>query len=82
MAHYIYGSKYIKTQVLVPVCYWTKERKASQHQPERNHVAELGRQTPDLIRWQVQVHQVVEFGDVWWDARQWVVAEVQGSEVG
>lgn len=50
--------------------------------PERDHVAQFSRQAAELIWWQVQVDQVGQLGDVWWDAGQDVVIDVQRCEVG
>lgn len=50
--------------------------------PERDHVAQLGGQAAELIGRQVQVDQVGQFGDVWWDTGQVVVVDVQCGEVG
>lgn len=50
--------------------------------PERDHVAQLGGQAAELIGRQVQVDQVGQFGDVWWETGQVVVVDVQRREVG
>lgn len=50
--------------------------------PERDHVAQFGRKAAELIGRQVQVDQVGQFGDVWRDAGQVVVIDVQRGEVG
>lgn len=50
--------------------------------PERDHVAQLGGQAAELVGRQVQVDQVGQFGDVWWETGQVVVVDVQRREVG
>lgn len=52
------------------------------HAPERDHVAQFCGQAAELIGRQVQVDQVGQFGDVWWDTGQVVVVDVQRGEVG
>lgn len=50
--------------------------------PERDHVAQFGGQTAKFIGRQVQVDQVGQLGDVWRDAGQVIVIDVQRREVG
>lgn len=50
--------------------------------PERDHVAKFGGQTAEFIGRQVQVDQVGQLGDVWRDAGQVIVIDVQRREVG
>lgn len=50
--------------------------------PERDHVAQFGRQTAEFIGRQIQVDQVGQLGDVRWDAGQVVVVDVQRRQVG
>ena len=50
--------------------------------PERDHVAQFGGQTAELIGRQVQVDQVGQLGDVGRDASQVVVVDVQRRQVG
>lgn len=50
--------------------------------PERDHVAQFGGQTAEFIGRQVQVDQVGQLGDVWRDAGQVIVIDVQRREVG
>lgn len=46
-------------QLLSLVSELRGKHKALNYPPERNHVAELSRQAPDLIGWEIQVHQVL-----------------------
>lgn len=50
--------------------------------PERNHVAQFGRQAAQLIGRQVQVDQVGQLGDVGRDSGEVVVVDVQCRQVG
>lgn len=50
--------------------------------PERDHVAQLGRQATELVGGQVQVDQVGQLGDIRRDATQVVVIDVQRRQVG
>lgn len=49
--------------------------------PERDHVAQFGGQTAELIGRQVQVDQVGQLGDVRRDAAQVVVVDVESRQV-
>lgn len=50
--------------------------------PERNHVAQFGRQAAQLIGRQVQVDQVGQLSDVGRDSGEVVVVDVQCRQVG
>lgn len=50
--------------------------------PERNHVAQFGRQAAQLIGRQVQVDQVGQLGDVGRDSGEVVIVDVQCRQVG
>ena len=50
--------------------------------PERDHVAQFGGQAAELIGRQVEEDQVGQLGDVWRDAAQVVVVDVQRRQVG
>lgn len=81
---YVFSRSVSKTcSFLIPNPKAKKKRKPGfRCGPERDHVAQLGGQAAELIGRQVQVDQVGQFGDVWWDTGQVVVVDVQRGEVG
>lgn len=72
----------ITFSVLYCSVFFLAETSHTECLPERNHIAQFGGQAAELIGRQVQVDQVGQLGDVWRDAGQVVIVDVQCSEVG
>ena len=59
----------------------TDEVVVEQQFPQVHHLPELGRQTPQLVGGEIEVHEVLQATDVLGHALQVVVVDVQAGQV-